>query len=181
TCEYLKNDAVADYYWGKQFTAVDCEFDDDGKGGKMRIILPQKGLDAHSLLKESELQSFITSETWAQTKRAVVHQRIPKFDIDQNQDLTPALKSLGVRKIFSSTDSLKPLFGNKKATIDKLEQTARVLIDEEGCKAAAYTQNLKYSDNFAPEEVDFVVDRPFIFVLYSEHNLPLFVGVVSQV
>ena len=33
---------------------------------------------------------------------------------------------------------------------------------------------------FAAEEIDFTVDRPFLFVISSQDNLPLFAGVVTE-
>ena len=30
------------------------------------------------------------------------------------------------------------------------------------------------------EEIDFVLDRPFVFVITGEDGLPLFIGVVNQ-
>ena len=38
-----------------------------------------------------------------------------------------------------------------------------------------------YEGAFPPEdEVDFVADRPFLFVITDNDNLPLFAGVVNQ-
>ena len=31
------------------------------------------------------------------------------------------------------------------------------------------------------EEIDFTVDRPFLFAIMSDDNLPLFAGVVNQI
>ena len=55
------------------------------------------------------------------------------------------------------------------------------MIDEEGCVAAAYTVMILKATGAAPEdEIDFVLDQPFIFMIESEVGLPLFVGVVNQ-
>ena len=57
---------------------------------------------------------------------------------------------------------------------------ARVMIDEEGCTAAAFTLMLCGSGMPPEEEVDFVCDRPFLFVITSETGLPLFIGIVNN-
>jgi hypothetical protein len=31
------------------------------------------------------------------------------------------------------------------------------------------------------DEIDFVLDRPFLFVITGEDGLPLFIGIVNQV
>ena len=61
------------------------------------------------------------------------------------------------------------------------QHQSRVTIDEDGCTAVAYTVLL--TDGAAPppeDEVDFVADRPFLFVISYEDDLPLFAGVVNQ-
>ena len=55
------------------------------------------------------------------------------------------------------------------------------MVDEEGCEAAAYTM-MATSGSAAPpdEEVDFTLDRPFLFSITGLENLPLFVGTVQN-
>lgn len=49
-------------------------------------------------------------------------------------------------------------------------------------EAAAYTvfSLSATSAGEMPEELDFVLDRPFLFAITSDDGLPLFVGVVNQ-
>ena len=66
--------------------------------------------------------------------------------------------------------------------VSSAAHAARVKIDEEGCEAAAYT--VEYTSNTAApmapeEEIDFVLDRPFLFAITGNDGLPLFVGVVN--
>ena len=65
--------------------------------------------------------------------------------------------------------------------LTKAQHDVRVMIDEEGCTAAAYTV-LLIDETGMPlkEEVDFVLNRPFLFVITSEVGLPLFVGIVNH-
>ena len=54
-------------------------------------------------------------------------------------------------------------------------------IDEEGVQAAAYTVITGAGSAMPPdEEVDFVLDRPFAFVVTLSDKLPLFAGVVNN-
>ena len=57
-----------------------------------------------------------------------------------------------------------------------------VVIDEEGCLAAAFTVLIFGVESEPPEyeELHFTLDRPFLFVVSSRDNLPLFTGVVAQ-
>ena len=73
-----------------------------------------------------------------------------------------------------TTDVNGPIF------LAQASHAARVVIDEEGCTAAAFTV-LPAPGNAMPpdEEVDFVLDRPFLFCITGESGLPLFVGIVN--
>ena len=54
-------------------------------------------------------------------------------------------------------------------------------IDEEGVEAAAYTIMAICGAGMPPEEeIDFVLDPPFLFVITSRDGLPLFAGIVNQ-
>ncbi len=59
-------------------------------------------------------------------------------------------------------------------------QSVRVQIDEEGVKAATYIEFPGAGSAEPPEEIiDFVLDRPFLFVIAKE-NVPLFAGGVNH-
>ena len=60
-------------------------------------------------------------------------------------------------------------------------QDVRVGIDEDGVTAVAYTI-LSFGAGAAEppdEEIDFTLDRPFVFAITSQDGLPLFIGVVN--
>ena len=57
---------------------------------------------------------------------------------------------------------------------------ARVVIDEEGCTAAAFTVVAPGGSAAPEDEVDFVLDRPFLFCITGDSGLPLFVGIVNN-
>ena len=47
--------------------------------------------------------------------------------------------------------------------------------------AAAYTEMRLSGASMPPEdEMDFVLDRPFLFAVISDDQMPLFVGIVNQ-
>lgn len=67
--------------------------------------------------------------------------------------------------------------------VESIEHAARVAIDEKGVTPAAYTLIL-LAGAAAPSpdqlEIDFVLDRPFLFVIEGQNNLPLFTGIVNN-
>ena len=108
---------------------------------------------------------------------------VPKFDVESDIDLCGGLEKLGVTDVFNSEKSdFSSMLKTSGAYIDKIDHAARVMIDEDGCKAAAFTVLSTCGAMMPPdEEVDFVLDRPFIFVINGTNNLPLFIGVVNNV
>jgi len=134
------------------------------------------------LLADEEAMAFLLSDgDWENSKLLTVNMSVPKFDITSDVDLNEELKKLGVTDVFSSVDAdFSPLTGNMEGVfLSKTSHSARVAIDEEGCTAAAFT--VMTTDGAPPpnDEVDFVLDRPFIFVITGIDGLPLFVGVVE--
>ena len=56
-----------------------------------------------------------------------------------------------------------------------------VAIDEEGVTAASYIELPAAGAAMPPEEIiDFILDRPFLFVITNRYDLPLFAGVVNE-
>jgi len=99
-------------------------------------------------------------------------------------DLSEGLKALGVTDVFDGcasdfspmTDEVGGIF------LSQVSHAARVEVDEEGCTAAAFTVMMACGAAMPPEEeVDFVLDRPFIFAITGESGLPLFIGIVNNV
>ncbi|MCH5231965.1 MAG: serpin family protein, partial [Muribaculaceae bacterium] len=65
--------------------------------------------------------------------------------------------------------------------VSQVQHAARVKVDEEGCEAAAYTYIGMPTSGMPPaDEVDFILDRPFLFAITGDSGLPLFVGTVNQ-
>ena len=171
-------------YWGEHFSAVPLDFQE---GGAMWLILPDEGYDPDGLLDSGEAMDFLLANKsrYDGGKYLTVNLSMPKFDVSSDLDLIEGLKALGVTDVFdaavsnfdpldASTDD--PLF------VSQARHAARVKVDEEGCEAAAYTV-IMVAPTAAPppdNEVDFILDRPFIFAITGDSGLPLFVGVVNQ-
>ena len=64
--------------------------------------------------------------------------------------------------------------------LSRADHAARVTVDEEGVTAAAYTVMMEAGAAEPPdEEIDFTLDRPFVFAITARSGLPLFVGIVN--
>ena len=182
-CDFMNSSRTTYYYWGDKFTSVTLNLADNGQ---MRLILPDEGVSAEELLNDRGAMDHMMVmkglEYTTSSKYVTVNLSVPKFDVSSRIDLEDGLNKLGITDIFDPVKSdFTPLTDSVDViALSQAEQAARVMIDEEGCKAAAFTVMLDAGAMPPQDKVDFVLDRPFIFELISENGLPLFVGIVND-
>jgi len=181
SCEFMNQSNTDTYYWGEKFSAVQKSFHDYRGSSGMYFILPDEGFTPEDLLNDEETLAFIFGDsTWEKQKHLIVNLSVPKFDVQSQIDLAEGLQNLGVTDVFSPTEADFTTITDAYANVTGATHGARVTIDEEGCTAAAFTLFLCGSGMPPEEEVDFVCDRPFLFVITSETGLPLFIGIVNN-
>ena len=180
TCDFMHQGGTNTYYWSDRFSAVAKRLENSGA---MWFLLPDEGVTPEELLAdEATLDFLLSGGESAESKYLIVNLSVPKFDIASDLDLTDSLKSMGIADVFDPTVSnFSPMTDDTAAYLSQAKHAARVAIDEEGVTAAAYTVMMMCGAGAPPEEeVDFTLDRPFIFAITGMDGLPLFVGVVHQ-
>ena len=180
TCEMMHGGADG-YYWGERFSAVVRRL--DAMMGAMYFILPDEGVSVDELLADDEALRFLQAPNgWENAAYPIIRLTLPRFDVVSDFDLSAGLKALGVTDVFDwQTADFTPMTRDMPAYVSKAEHAARVTVDEEGVVAAAYTVLAMSGGGMPPEdEIDFVLDRPFLFDIIGAQGLPLFVGVVNQ-
>ena len=181
TCSFMHQTMDQTYYWGEKFSAVNKSL---RESGRMWFLLPDEGVSVDELIQDEETMNFLFSmDNWENSKYLEVRLQVPKFDISSQFDLTGDLQRMGITEVFdSAVADYSPLTTDvEEIALSSATHTARVIIDEEGCIAAAYTQ-MQYSGSAAPpdETVDFILDRPFLFMITGSDGTPLFIGVVNH-
>ena len=184
TVSFMHKSETRHYFWGEHFGAVGLEMEN---GGDMWLLLPEEGTSPEELARDEELMDFLLCRdkfSWDRQQLLTVNLSLPKFDVSADLRLEEALQDLGVRDVFlPGTADFSPLTDDaENLAVSQVRHAARVRIDEEGCEAAAYTVISVEVTGAAPpeEELDFVLDRPFLFVVTNGAGLPLFVGVVNH-
>lgn len=174
------------YFRSEHFSAVYLDLED---GSRMWLILPDEGTSPEELLKNGEIANFFTQKpyasqtSWTNKNSMRVNLSLPKFDICADLEISDSLKKLGITHVFDDRHAdFSPILPQEDGgSIGCITHTARVKIDEDGLTAAAYTLIL-YAGAAEPptEEVDFTLNRPFLFYVESRDNLPLFAGIVNN-
>ena len=182
TCTFMNHKLMqTNYYWAEDCSAVSL-----GLRGpfNMWFILPDEGVTVDDVLASGNYMDLIMNqyeEGVSGEKYMKVNLSIPKFDVRWSSDLKDSLVALGVTDVFSETlaDFSESIQGPIYLT--GVNQSTRVCIDEEGVTAASYIEIPGATSPMPPEEIiDFVVDRPFIFIIKNSYGIPLFAGVVND-
>ena len=180
TCSFMnRTESWGTYYWGDRFSASSLALEGQGR---MWFVLPDEGVSVDQLLADDQAMGFLLANgDWENQKSLKVNFKVPRFDMQSKLDLKQGLQSLGVTECFDQAKADFTALTTTEAWLDKVQHGVRVAIDEEGVTAAAYTEMTLCGSAMPPEdEIDFVLDRPFLFVITGADDLPLFIGVVNQ-
>lgn len=179
-----KTFAYCPYFWSDHFGAVALNLED---GSRMWLFLPDEGIAPEQIVEE--VHTFLQAHPYrydsgyANQKDLQVNLSMPKFDICADLNLRQALEEMGITNIFDVNEAdFTPILTQKdEGYISDVKHATRVAIDEKGVTAAAFTLILRAGGAPPPvEEIDFVLDRPFLFCVESQDDLPLFTGIVNE-
>ncbi|MDO4845210.1 MAG: serpin family protein [Oscillospiraceae bacterium] len=194
TCDFLHGSAEGMFYRGERFTATEKKLNLGFHRGGMWFLLPDEGVSPEALLRDEDALRFLRTDKYAgadgqlltwNTAAADVRLHVPKFDVDAQMDLIPGLQALGVTDVFRpGVADFSPMIENAgllQPCVSGAQHAARVKIDEEGVEAAAFTEfSVTESAAVERKEIDFTLDRPFLFAITGADGLPLFVGIVNR-
>jgi serpin B len=142
----------------------------------------------------ADLQLQWTAESWKswsmQSRTGIeVQMSIPKFKVESEFDLKPALQRLGIVDAFIQhkadfTGIFEPdeNQGKENVWISKIAQKAFCEVNEEGTEAAAVTAAINSRAPSAPSlPKRFVADRPFLFaIVHRPSGMILFLSRVND-
>lgn len=181
TCDFMHQSESLNYCQSETFSAVSKPL---SNSGSMWFILPDERVGIDGLLADEAVIDLLLSPAEGAEKQEVrVNLAMPKFDVSSDIMLKDGLVKLGVTDVFDSsladfsplTEQPEPVF------LSEADHAARVMVDEQGCTAAAYTVMMMDAAEMLPaDSVDFVLDRPFMFVITGMDGTLLFAGVVNQ-
>lgn len=182
TVDFMHSSDSNTVYYGDGFSAIGLSLENSGQ---MWLLKPDEGVDAAELLQNKDaLGLLLANGNWSQTQRARVNLSLPKFDVSSDLDILDTLAQLGITDVMDGGKSdFTPLTTADSALeLTQAKHAARVKIDEDGCEAAAYTMlDIEATAMLGPEEeIDFTLDKPFVFAITGIDGLPLFVGLVNQ-
>lgn len=181
TTDFMHSSNPGAVYRGDGFTAAVLDFSD---GGGVAFLLPDEGVRADALLQTDEAFRFLFSgRAWEDGIFGRVNLSVPKLDCLTDLSLRSALEKMGITDIFDPQRARfsAELTSDSPLSVSALEQYARLILNEEGVEAAAITITTEGALLRPPEEeIDFTLNRPFLYAVMSESKLPLFLGICQS-
>jgi serpin B len=140
-------------------------------GARMVFALPREGVPVDSLLEGAALEAMEDYLAPRRRHREMVYLKVPEFDFASSYS---GLE----RELMGGTDcDLTPMVGDRPALLQVVHE-AKVVVNEEGAEAAAYTMAVTLGCAGPREPREFVLDRPFVFAIVSAEGELLFMGAV---
>jgi serpin B len=138
-----------------------------------RFFEQDKISDIHSLLENLEY-----------SENTSVNLTMPEVDVSSNfKELNKFLASLGFTELMSDAPYLSYIEGEETGMIiNDIVQQARITVDREGAEAAAYT-SIGVEETSIPiieEEIEMILDQPYVMVVLSPEYIPMFVSTVNN-
>ncbi|KAL3308561.1 hypothetical protein Ciccas_012905 [Cichlidogyrus casuarinus] len=162
------------------FSAIQMDFRDSQMS--MILILPKRS----DGLMELQKRLFHEPDSIKAFRNAIsnfhtflVDIMLPKFKLESELDVKNVFQTMGVVDAFSRSADLSLMHQDeaKALYVSQMKHKAFLKIDEYGAEAAAYTA-CNICPMSLPPSMEFKADHPFLVVLLSSKNEPLFIGQV---
>lgn len=138
----------------------------------MDVILPREG-------REVAIDGKAYASLCSKLDETKVNFSMPEFRIESQSELAPVLATLGMSKAFSHEAEF-PLISDAALMIDRILQKTYIDVTKDGTQAAAVTVVGIRLTSMRPDNdpaVDFIADRPFLFVVREKSSSEvLFLG-----
>lgn len=143
----------------------------------MTVILPDSAVTTDSVLAAlTPAQWEVVSQSLAGVDATVA---LPKLRLEREYALNGALQELGIRNAFTDAADFSRLSPVGGLAVSEVRHKTFVDVNEDGTEAAAVT-SVGVTTTSMPQHVDFIVDRPFVFVIRERFSgAILFVGRIA--
>ncbi|XP_053968445.1 serine protease inhibitor 88Ea [Anastrepha ludens] len=91
---------------------------------------------------------------------------LPKFAFEQNLELVPILREIGIRSLFEKEADLGD-FSSNSLQFGDAKHVAKIKVDEEGSTASAGTVLFSFRSARPLEPTKFECNHPFLFLIYD--------------
>lgn len=165
------------YYQNEEFQAVSLPY--GNRRLSMYIFLPRENSSLDAFLGNLNADNW---QQWVQKfRREEGRVEIPRFKLEYEAELTPALKALGINKAFTGNSDFSNMT-KASVLISAVKHKTFVEVNEEGTEAAAATSIGIRATSVRPSQpFSMVVNRPFFAAIRdNETGEILFMGAIFE-
>ncbi|KAH9421542.1 ipis-1-like [Dermatophagoides pteronyssinus] len=169
------------YYRSEEWGLEACAIPYTTGSISMVIVLPSKGKNILNVLETMQNSDHLAQILKRMDDSQDVTLRMPKFKIESTHHLIPHLVRLNVKTLFTGDADLSGI-STEKLFVSDVIQKAIIEVNEEGTEAAAATAIMMMRCcMMLEEEIHFIVDRPFVYMLISNDGKHiLFTGICEN-
>ncbi|MBO4877288.1 MAG: hypothetical protein J5501_04680 [Ruminococcus sp.] len=158
-------------------------------GYKFIGILPDEGISLDDYIASIDPAKLSEQlRTPGDMDNVIVSTMIPKLDYKYDCSMKDALKLLGMGDAFDAAKSdfteMATVTGGYPLYIDEVIQKTNIELTEKGTKAAAATAVMMAAgaafDPNPPRYIYIYLNRPFVYMIVDENDIPAFIGCVSS-
>lgn len=173
--DFMSQDGTYAYRNGDRHRLVELPY--GGQAFAMTLLLPDEDITPAELLDDLDPATW---EDWVTDLDSIsVEFRLPKFELEWESGLIPALEALGMVDAFDPDLADFSRLTPAGVHITEVRQKAYVRVDEEGTEAAAVTVVVVGTTSAGPRPLIF--DRPFVFAIRERlSGTVLFMGIMND-
>jgi len=145
-------------------------------GASVVFVLPDEDVGIDGLLDGADYyEIFDGGESYS----GEVVWKLPKIDFSADYALADTLKAIGLNGIFEADADFSDM-ADTQLMASEVVQGNRFAMNENGISAASYTHIMIYGAAMPVSRAEMILDRPFVFMVRSRFDVPLFVGVYNS-
>lgn len=175
--DFMHVTAEFPYLQNEYFSAAELSY---GNGEYAFIaILPNKGMTG-------EILSRLSYDSWAEMTSSFYPRKmeviLPKFTLETDMQLNEVIQKMGISRAFGEDAEFDEISEEEELSIDFINQTVFIGVDEKGSEAAAVTNvGFRITTDAITITPQFKLDRPFLFAIVEKStNTIQFFGKVAD-
>lgn len=180
TADFMHESEVLPYGEGPGYRAVELPYRSSTLS--LLVVLPARGTRIGTVQHRLDGRSLARVARGLSGKPVILS--LPRFQLNTEAELKPALESLGMPTAFSEAANFSGITASVGLKIAFVKHAADFTVDEEGTVAAAATVVgvvVKSKAHSPRDAVTFDADRPFLFFLRDDRTgAVLFAGRVTD-
>ncbi|MBQ6292670.1 MAG: hypothetical protein IJK77_02185 [Lachnospiraceae bacterium] len=178
---FMKRQIVSRWHWiGNDFRASMVLMKNEMS---LWFILPEKGLSPEETVVKEEFAAFLQEQifrTRTNQEAILADYSIPRFSFAAENDPRSSFERMGIVKCFTlENDDIEESAQNRGISLGR--QIVNIKVNEEGINRNAFPRlSPDHNDPHSEQVVEFMLNRPFLFILMGRDGIPVFAGVVND-